>query len=155
MLLGFFSEDLENTKAYFTACCWGDSFRDWDGRNNMGGVFEKHRTAAAVFKGTSGNSCVWSITDYASFQVFWYNCGNYVISLTSKYFINTPWMHGLSPLGLLQHVSTICIWDLIDGCNVNITSGKGGTAQLRSFYNDGIHWGRTQYTSKAKLKSPL
>lgn len=36
----------------------------------MGGVFETHRTAAAVFKGTPGNSCVWSISDYASFQVF-------------------------------------------------------------------------------------
>lgn len=83
MLLVFFSEDPRSTKASFTACCWGDSFRNWEGRNNMGGVFETHKTTAAVFKGTPGNSCVWSISDYASFQVFWHNYSNNTDLLTS------------------------------------------------------------------------
>lgn len=49
----------------------------------MGGVFETHKTAAAVFKGTPGNSCVWSISDYASFQVFWHNYSNNTDLLTT------------------------------------------------------------------------
>lgn len=131
VLLVFFSEEPGSTKASFTARCWGDSFRDWEGWNNMGGVFETHKTAAAVFKGTPGNSCVWSISDYASFQVFWHNYSNNTDLLTSMYFINTPWIHRHSRQDLLLHMSTIYIWRLIDGLRLGI----GSTIQLRPYRN--------------------
>lgn len=125
----FFSEDMDCTKASFTARCWGDSFRDWEGRNNMGGVFETHRTAAAVFKGTPGNSCVRSITDYASFQVFWHNCSNNTDLLTSMYFMNTPWIHGHSTQVLLYYstwAQSMSPWSLIEGSDA-VKSFRGGT----------------------------
>lgn len=94
----------------------------------MGGVFKGRRTAAAVFKGTPGNSCVWSRSDYAFFQAFWHNCSNNTGLLTSMLFTNTPGKHGMSTRVLSQHVSTMCA---VEEFNAVTTSGGGRHRQRR------------------------
>lgn len=111
--LGPVQKSRKSTKASFIACCWDDSFKDWEERNNKGGVFKTHRMTAAVFKGNPENSCVKSISDYAFFfsPIFWHQYGNNTYLLTRAHFVNTSRIHSDNTPDLGQRMNTrLLLW---------------------------------------------